>query len=171
MLLKTVPTWYHQTFEDIDFQKLYDKGIRNILCDLDNTLTAFFNKDPEDKTIEMVNYLKSIGFNFYVISNNRKNRVTRFCEPLNIKYLWRATKPGVLRVLMFMRKNKIYHDETVIIGDQILTDIVLANKLEIKSVLIEPVADQDLLVTRINRSFDHKIRKRLKSDGILKGVE
>ena len=57
----------------------------------------------------MVNYLKSIGFNFYVISNNRKSRVTRFCEPLNIKYLWRATKPGVLRVLMFMRKNKIYH--------------------------------------------------------------
>ena len=60
MLLKTVPTWYHQTFEDIDFKKLYDKGIRNILCDLDNTIKAFFNKDPEDKTVEMVNYLTII---------------------------------------------------------------------------------------------------------------
>lgn len=171
MLLKVVPTWYHQTFEDIDFQKLYDKGFRNILCDLDNTLTAFFNKDPEDKTISIVNYLKSIGFKFYVISNNRKKRVTRFCEPLDIKYLWRAAKPGVLKVSMFMKKNKIYHDDTIIIGDQILTDIVLANRLDIRSVLIEPVADQDLIVTRINRSFDHKIRKRLRLEGKLKGVE
>lgn len=171
MFLRTIPTWYHKTIEDIDFKKLYDKGFRNILCDLDNTLTAFFNKDPEDVTMSLVNYLKRLGFNFYVISNNRKNRVTRFCEPLGIKYLWRASKPSVLKVSMFMKKNKIYPDDTVIIGDQILTDIVLANKLDIKSVLIEPVADQDLIVTKINRSFDHKIRKKLRLEGKLKGVE
>ena len=171
MLFNTVPTWYHQTIEDIDFQKLYDKGFRNILCDLDNTLTAFFNKDPEDKTVTLIKYLKQIGFNFYVISNNRKNRVTRFCEPLGIKYLWRTGKPGVLRVSMFMKEHKIYHDDTVIIGDQILTDVIMANRLDIKSILIEPVADQDLLVTKINRSFDHKIRKKLKENGKLKGVD
>ncbi len=171
MFHRTMPTWYHKTIEDIDFKKLYDKGIRNILCDLDNTLTAFFNKDPEDNTVLLINYLKSLGFNFYVISNNHKKRVSRFCDPLGIQYLWRAGKPGVLKVSLFMKKHKLFHDETVIIGDQIMTDIILANKLDIKSVLVEPVADQDLIVTKINRSFDHKIRKKLRLDGKLKGVE
>ena len=119
----------------------------------------------------LINYLKSLGFNFYVISNNHKKRVSRFCDPLGIKYLWRAGKPGVLKVSLFMKKHKLFHDETVIIGDQIMTDVILANKLDIKSVLVEPVADQDLIVTKINRSFDHKIRKKLRLDGKLKGVE
>ena len=40
---------------------------------------------------------------------------------------------------MFMKEHKIYHDDTVIIGDQILTDVIMANRLDIKSILIEPV--------------------------------
>ncbi len=172
MLKITQPTWYHKTIYDIDFYKLWEKGFRNILCDLDNTLTAFFNKIPDEKVKNLIDKIRKIGFNFFVISNNRKKRVNMFCEPLDVNgSLYRASKPSVLRLSLFMKKNMIYPDETIVIGDQIMTDVILANRLDVASILIEPVADQDLIVTKINRSFDHKIRKKLRETGKLKGVE
>lgn len=171
MLFNVLPTWYHEKITDIDFSKLYEKGYRNILCDLDNTLTAFFNKYPDEKTVVFVNKIKELGFNFYVISNNRKKRVNDFCKTLDIKWLHRAGKPGVLKISLFMKENKIFPDDSIIIGDQIMTDIIMANRLEMHSILIEPVADQDLIVTKINRMFDHKIRSKLRIQGKLKGVD
>ena len=63
----------------IDFEKLYEKGVRGLIFDIDNTLVP--HGAPADKrAVELFARLKKIGFRCCLISNNQEPRVKMFNE-------------------------------------------------------------------------------------------
>ncbi len=48
-------------------------------------------------------------------------------------------------------------EETVIIGDQLLTDILGGNRLGLHTILVVPVASSDGFFTQFNRKIERKI--------------
>ena len=169
MLKRFTPTWYSAKVDKINFKYLLEQGIKTILFDLDNTI-ANYQEVRADTTIEQLfNKCLSLGFSVYLISNNSKEaRVKAFANQLNCNgYLYNAGKPGVNRVLKFIKANNLVLKQIVVVGDQLLTDVIMANSLKIKSIAVEPKSTKDLPITRINRIIDKTIRKILKNKRLL----
>jgi HAD superfamily phosphatase (TIGR01668 family) len=169
MLKRFTPTWYSAKVDKINFKYLLEQGIKTILFDLDNTI-ANYQEVRADTTIEQLfNKCLSLGFSVYLISNNSKEaRVKAFANQLNCNgYLFNAGKPGVNRVLKFIKANNLVLKQIVVVGDQLLTDVIMANSLKIKSIAVEPKSIKDLPITRINRIIDKTIRKILKNKRLL----
>lgn len=145
---------------DVSF---YEKHkIKYILCDLDNTLDAYYEKTP---TIAAKNYfemLKQHGIELIVVSNNSNQRVSLYANDLGARYIARAGKPFIRKTKKFLNDNKIDFDLCLAIGDQVFTDIVYSNRLKIKSILCDNLVSKDQFVTKINKSFDKFFRKSLK---------
>jgi HAD superfamily phosphatase (TIGR01668 family) len=169
MLKIVTPTWYSTKVDKINLKYLLEQGVKIIFFDLDNTI-AHYQEVKADQTIEQLfkNCL-ALGFSVYLISNNSKEgRVKAFANQLNCNgYLFNAGKPGVSRVLKFIRANNLSLKHIVVVGDQLLTDVIMANSLKIKSIAVEPKSTKDLPITRINRIIDKNIRKILKNKRLL----
>ena len=169
MLKKFTPTWYSAKVDKINFNYLLQQGIKVIFFDLDNTI-ANYQELKADATIEQLfKQCLSLGFGVYLISNNSKEaRVKAFANQLNCNgYLYNAGKPGTSRVLKFINDNNLNLKQIVVVGDQLLTDVIMANSLKVKSIAVEPKSTKDLPITRINRIIDKTIRKILKNKQLL----
>ena len=145
---------------------MYEDGIRLILTDLDNTLISYKETEPLEAQYAWVKKMKEIGFEIIIVSNNsHKERVSRFAELLDIKYLNFALKPtkiGMKKALK-MARQKYNSNEVVALGDQLMTDILVANRMKFHSILVKAVdRKSDILPTRINRKLERHVLKVLR---------
>lgn len=163
---KYIPTMLAQNVYNIDFATLYEEGIRNILFDLDNTIATYEQQIATPEHIAFFQQLKTIGFQVYILSNNRKKRVYRFIQGLSIDgALSHAQKPFSRKIFNYLRKNALHVKETIFIGDQILTDILCANRLGVKSILVQSISRKtEKWYTRINRQREKKVIQRIEKE-------
>ena len=67
------------------------------------------------------------------------------------------------------------YSQVVVLGDQILTDILGGNRMGFKTILIKAIdRESEVFSTRFNRRFERKIVKRIKKNdpnGVLKDYE
>lgn len=135
---------------------------------MDNTLTPAHNALPIESSFAFVDKCRKLGMDFYIISNNHSERVKKVADPLSVGYYYSTQKPFGRRLLKFLEMKNIDATRCVVIGDQLLTDVFYANRLGIRSILVEPISDKDLLITFINRRIDKMIRHNLRKKDRLK---
>ncbi len=158
------PNEYHKTIHDIDLVKLYDLGKRLILTDLDNTLVGYDISLPTKEIIEFKEKCEKLGINLMIISNNKQKRVQLFAEELGVIYHSNAKKP--LKIGYKRLKHGFKPTEVVIVGDQILTDILGGNRMGYYTILVDVINyKNELLKTRFNRFIEKLICKFLKMKG------
>ncbi len=167
MIKKLIPTYYYNSIYDIDYQKLYDNGIRLILTDLDNTLISYKESMPNDDLKNIIIKLKNMGFEIIIVSNSSKGlRAKKFAEILDLKYTKMSLKPlkrGINKAIKKLASRKYSKDEIILFGDQLMTDIFGANRAKISSVLVKAVDKQtDILPTRINRKLEIHFLKKIR---------
>ena len=155
------PKMYQKSIYDINYSILKKQNIKVIIFDLDNTLLGAYQEEPDDKLIKFINELKK-DFKIIVASNNTKARVKKVCDKLDCDYLYSILKPTKLMKKYFKKKFNYDFSETVIIGDQVVTDILLGNRLNIYTILVDPREDKDLKITKFNRFLEKNIMKRIK---------
>ncbi|MBP5091882.1 MAG: HAD-IIIA family hydrolase [Bacilli bacterium] len=136
-------------------------GIKVVLCDLDNTLGSVKEKEPSERVFDLIKRMNSWGIRFLICSNNTGGRVERFASKLGIQVASRMMKPLSFRVKAFLKKEGIDPKETLLVGDQIMTDVLCGNGAGIKVLLTEPISTIDPPWTRFNRIFDKPKRKKL----------
>ena len=163
---KFIPNEFHQGFFEIDFKKLYNQGIRLILTDLDNTLITYAEQLPTKEILDKFDELREIGFEIVVISNNVPSRVATFLEGTSYKGLGNARKPlltGLKRAVK-LAENSYTHSQTVIIGDQLMTDIYCANRFHAYSILVNPILRRtEKWYTKLNRRIEIKMLKKIEN--------
>jgi predicted HAD superfamily phosphohydrolase YqeG len=116
-------------------------------------------------------FLKNKGLNIYVISNNDEDRVAKFSNDLGCKYSYLSYKPLTFKLKKFINKEQLIKEEIIIVGDQLLTDIICSKLLKIKSILVTPACNGDLKKTKLNRFIDKIIRKKQVKKGYLNKFE
>ena len=163
------PSLYLQSFSDLNVNSLRANGIKLLICDLDNTLVAHYTKLPSNKIKKFLEQLKLIGIKVIILSNNTQKRVNIFCKNLPIDgYYGGAKKPFKTPTLRILKKYDVKLKEIIIMGDQLVTDILLANRLKVESILIQPIVSVDLSMNKFNYFLEKFIYKKLERNNILR---
>ncbi len=161
-----VPDMYQQSVYKINYKKLKRMGIKCLCFDLDNTLASYQVSKPDKKLKELFAMLEE-DFKVIILSNGKKDRVRPFKEGLNIDSSHSSKKPlkGKYKKILSMYKFK--PGQVACIGDQIMTDVLGANRMDMVSVLVNSMAKEEPVYTKFNRIWEKMILKKLRKKGIL----
>ncbi len=167
MLNNFLPDQFVKNIFEITPELLKEKGVKGIITDLDNTLVEWDRPLATPKIIEWFEDMKKNNIKVTIVSNNKEGRVKSFSDPLNIPFIFAARKPmgkAFNRALMQMELRKA---EAVVIGDQLLTDVLGGNRSGFHTILVVPVAQTDGFATRINRKIERRILNWFRKKGKL----
>lgn len=134
----TAKAFYNSKF-DIDFDRLWEKGIRGILFDIDNTLEEYSAPEPLPDTREFIKKLEEKGFKVGVVSNAKQERTERFCGDILPNRVWKAGKPMSKGFEQICGKFGLKPNEVAMVGDQLYTDILGGNLFGAYTILVKPI--------------------------------
>ena len=162
MIRHFVADEYVKDVFQIDLVKLKNEGKRVIFTDLDNTLVGAAVKKPTPEIIEFLNQAKELGFEVIIVSNNNQERVSYFAKDLSIKAAHhKALKPLKLKLRRILKEYDRSH--VIMIGDQLMTDVLVAKRLGLYTILVEPIhLHSDENSTKFNRRLERFVVKQLK---------
>lgn len=167
---KYIPDMYCKSVYKIDYDKLKGKGIKCILFDLDNTLAPLSLKKPNKKIKDLFCNLKNMGFKIIIFSNSGKNRLKPFKNDLEVDCAYSCRKPSRKKFDIILKDYKYSVSEVVIIGDNIITDVLGGNGVGITTILVNPISNKDRFITRIVRLYEKYIMSKLaKKEFFIKG--
>lgn len=167
MLKYFLPSDFATSIYEIKLEKLVEKGIKGIITDLDNTLIEWDRPNATPKLIDWFKKVEENGLLVTVISNNNEERVGTFADPLAIPFISDAKKPMSRAFNKAISDMGLKPSEIVVIGDQLLTDVLGGNRLGLYTILVSPVARNDGFWTRFNRRIERSILARMKKKGMV----
>lgn len=132
------PKEYLNSTYDIDFKKMYDKGYRGVIFDIDNTL-VMHGYPADAHAIAFFEKLREIGFSTCLVSNNKRPRVESFAVEVQSEFIFKANKPSTKGYQAAMDKMSTCKDNTLFVGDQLFTDVYGANRTGLYSILVKPI--------------------------------
>lgn len=159
MFKKFIPYAHSQSIYEIEMDFYKRNGIKTLFMDLDNTLDSYRAREPKPQTIEYVSELKKNEITPIIISNNKAKRVSGYANLLGVEFLSSARKPFSRRIKAEIARRNLKKDEVMLVGDQLMTDVLAAKGAGIKVVLTEKLVKEDQWTTHINRLIDRPIRK------------
>ena len=162
-----LPNEYVKDIFHVKAATLKDNGIKGIITDLDNTLVEWDRPEATPEIIEWLTGMKNAGILVTIVSNNNEERVKAFSDPLGIPFFNDARKPLNKSFVAARKLMGIKKEETVVIGDQLLTDILGGNRKGLHTILVAPVATSDAFVTKFNRMIERRIMAGLKRRGMI----
>lgn len=111
-----------------------------MLADLDNTLIPYGEALPDEDLRRWLADLNAHGVTLFLLSNSRKaTRAPNFASALGIDYLCHAGKPKVGGYRAAMERCGAAPEHCAMVGDQIFTDTLGANRAGIRSILVKPI--------------------------------
>ena len=159
MFKKFIPYAHSQSIYEIEMDFYKRNGIKTLFMDLDNTLDSYRAREPKPQTIKYVSELKKNKITPIIISNNKAKRVSGYANLLGVEFLSSARKPFSRRIKAEIARRNLKIDEVMLVGDQLMTDVLAAKGAGIKVVLTEKLVKEDQWTTHINRLIDRPIRK------------
>jgi hypothetical protein len=166
VLKRFCPYLHVRSVFEIDLESLRRQGIRGIITDLDNTLVGAKTKEAPPELVAWFKLVKSLGFQVVIVSNNRRMRVEQFARPLGIQYIYRAKKPRAHSFKKALNWLGLAEKETVVVGDQLLTDVFGGNRLGLQTIWVKPISLHDESVyTKMNRRIEKWVIRQLRKKG------
>ena len=136
------PQRVYDGYEQIRGEELARRGIRLLLCDLDYTLAPKSQREPDETVRQWIGSLRRAGVEVMILSNNRSPaRVERFCRDLGITYEGHAQKPSAKGFRRAMARVGVTPEETAMLGDKLLTDMLGAHIAGVLPLMVEPRAN------------------------------
>lgn len=146
---------YFRSINEITPEILRKDHVSAVISDLDNTLVKHNQMERTEQFNNFVDMLKSMGIGLVLLSNNNEPRVRDFLKDLDVPYISQANKPflsGYSKALEILKAKK---EETVMLGDQVLTDLWGANRSGIRCYLVDPIdASTDNFLIAVKRKFE-----------------
>ncbi len=155
------PTLLVQAVWEIDAEALWGGGVRGLILDLDNTLVDWNQERVRPQVRAWLGAVRRRGMVLCLVSNAlRGRRVLRMARAMGMSAVKLAGKPFPVAYRRAMAAMGTDARSTCAIGDQVFTDILGANWLGIKTVLVEPLARRESPHTRMIRLVERPLRRR-----------
>ena len=134
---------------NISLSKLKKEGIKCLLIDVDGTLVNRKSTKIPNTVKDWISDSKKL-FSIYLISNNpSKKRISKIAKELKLKYKYNASKPRKKATMDAIKEVSIETKNIAIVGDRILTDIIVGNRCNIKTILVKRL-NKDGLPIKLN---------------------
>ena len=162
------PKEYLNSVKDISIELLNKNNIKGLILDVDNTLISLDKKMPAG-IVEWVKNVKANGIKICILSNSNKiDKVEAVAKLIESPYIFFGKKPLKSGFLRAQNILKLKAGNIAVVGDQIFTDVIGANRCGMFSILVKPIEERDYLITKIKRPLEKMIiksyqKKKLKS--------
>ncbi|MGX6979763.1 YqeG family HAD IIIA-type phosphatase [Vagococcus elongatus] len=153
MLKQFYPYEYVESVFMIDYEKLYTMGYRGVIFDIDNTL-VHHGEDSTKEVDELFRVIHQTGLKTMLLSNNCDERIESFIKNIDSPFISDADKPNVMNYLKALDMLDIKIEEAVMIGDQVFTDILGANKCGMDNILVKYLRYEDEKKIGIKRNIE-----------------
>jgi len=154
------PNEYAHSVLDIDINKLWERGIRNLVIDLEDTLITKGNWDIKSKIHDWLNSVKEKGFGVCLVTNSFYfKKVSEFSKRINMPVINAAFKPFPFA---FWRAMKIVGgttQNTAVIGDQLFMDILGGNFVGTHTILVKHISKENNFLRKMMRELEKKFLK------------
>ena len=148
-------------FTDFDIKGYADKGFKTIFLDVDNTIAVPNTGTCDERAEKFINDLKNNGYKVLIFSNNNKKRVKMFIRDIDVDYWHHALKPLPFCFWLACLKYHSKPSKTIVLGDQLLTDILGANLSGCYGIYTKQLQVKDSKLTSINRKIEKLIWRNL----------
>ena len=153
MFKKYYPSAYVPRVFDIDFKRLYAKGYRGVIFDIDSTLVPH-GSDSTPEVDALFESIHAAGLKTILLTNNDEARVLRFIRNIDTLYLCDANKPDLTGYLKAVEMLDIPKKQAIYIGDQMFIDIVGANRAGVDSILVHYILHEGETKLGIKRNLE-----------------
>lgn len=162
------PERYFSRISNVHVQHdLLDVGLVNVLLDMDNTVVSRATRDvPRDVRL-WISQVREVGVNICLLSNNWHQSPYEWSAELGIPVVAKACKPLPHSFLIARDKLGARSDDTVVIGDQLITDVVGAHLSGMQAYLVCPLAEADLKHTAFIRNLERMLLGESTPEGAL----
>ena len=158
--MKIYPRLYCKNVLEVTPEILKENDIKALILDVDNTLLDFDLKII-DGLENWGKIMKENGIKCIILSNsNKETKVKMVADLLGIEYIKFAMKPLKRGFKKAQKILDIPFENIAAIGDQIFTDVIGANRTKMFSILVKPLAEKDLWMTRFKRPIENLIIKK-----------
>ena len=148
------------TLPEVSLDMLASQGVRGIVVDLDNTVCAYRRPELAPGVAEWVRDARARGFALVLVSNNFSERVALVGAQLDIPTVPNALKPLPFAFLRALRMLGTPRGATIVIGDQLFTDVLGGKLAGLRTLLTKPLVEKDFPLTRVLRFLERTIAGR-----------
>lgn len=153
MLFK--PTFWLKSVLQINADFLEKNHVKALVLDMDNTLSMHGNPAAEEGVTEWLDEMRALGIKMRVVSNNTNKRVAPLAAMLGLEFTANGAKPLTFGITRAMKAMGVGRDETLVVGDQIFTDVMAGNLKGVRTVLVEPF--------HLEKTWTFRLKRRLES--------
>lgn len=151
-----------KSIKDITADFFREKGIAYALLDIDNTLVSYTSPLADDNARGFLSMLAENGIKYAFVSNNHKARVAKFAEEFGAVYVNDAAKPLLFGIKRAMRKIGAEKSRTVLIGDQVFTDVYAGKRAGLLTVMVDPIEAKETPFFAVKRYLEKIVLKDMK---------
>ena len=155
-----VPEYRFNTFDEATAEFLLEIGVKGIILDIDNTLEPYEHDLPGEHVLRWLKSLSENGIKAAIVSNNHKERVELFNKEIGLPAYYKAKKPFKKNLLRAMADMNTSPEETVLMGDQVFTDVWAAHNAKIRAILVPPINDKRDVFTRFKRLLEKPVLRK-----------
>ncbi len=131
-LILANPIWFLTT------DLIHEYGLRGLILDVDDTLLGNNEKVVSAEVSQWLLTTRQIC-QICLVSNNFSNsRIQAIAQTLDLPYRSRAAKPSRRAVRESLEMMKLAPAQVGMVGDRILTDTLVGNRLGMFTILIQP---------------------------------
>jgi len=159
------PDLFAERLSSISLEQLRASGVRGLIVDLDNTLVGYGEDALSDGGGAWIASALGAGMRVVLVSNNFTGRVARIATELGVPAVPSALKPLPRAFLRALRLLGTPRAATVVVGDQLFTDVLGAKLVGVRSILLEPLVAHDWHGTKVLRFFERLVLGRARPPG------
>ena len=151
------PDRFADRLSSVSLDELAAAGFVGIIVDLDNTLLGYGQDDPAVDDVAWIARARARGFRICLVSNNFTGRVSRVAASLEVPAISSALKPLPHGFLQALRVLGTPRRRTIVVGDQLFTDVLGARLAGLRCILTHPLVPKDWYGTRVLRFIERLV--------------
>ena len=152
------PEKVYKSLAEMPWDILAQEGIRTALLDFDNTLGPDHATEPEEYSYNCIKQIQEQGIRCCLVSNAKSGRSAKIAEMLDIPCVTFAKKPGTSGVLKAIEVMGSTKDESVMVGDQIFTDVIAGNNSGVRTFMVEKLHKHEAWYVMLKRPLEKIVR-------------
>lgn len=141
-------------------------GFTHVLLDVDNTIVSRADHQVPADVRKWIASLQGAGVRLCFLSNNWHGSVFEMASELDIPIIAKACKPLPHGFLLAIRKIGGSRTSSVMVGDQLSTDVVGAHLVGMSAYLVCPLVEEDLKHTVLVRSIERAFISDREPEGV-----
>jgi HAD superfamily phosphatase (TIGR01668 family) len=150
------PNEWADTVFDVNYDLLISKGIKLFVFDMDGTLTKWRSNQVDSKTLNLLTSL-SRSSKVVILSNGNSPSLDVIVKN-EIAVFKHAHKPLTAKIMKIMKRYGVSKREVAVIGDQLFTDILMANLAGLYSIKIKPISKDEMWFTKFSRMLERFVK-------------